>query len=548
MRQLGGHRIAVYCRFSTDRQSPRSIEDQLRVCREYIERAGGAIADDLVFADAGVSGASMVRPGFQALHEAVRSGGVDVVVTEDLSRIGRDIGNNDRTLKQFKSWGARLLAINDGIDTGDKSAKLLGAVKSAMGEVYLDELRDRTKRGMDGLHEAGMWTGGKCYGYRTVPHGDHKRPEIDSSQADVVRRIFAAYVAGKPLRSIAEELNSDGIATARGGKWSHHTLRDMLRNELYTGEVVFNRRRWERDHETGKRRYVERPKSQWRRSHNPDLRIIDQATWDAAKTRIADTAKAIASGMGTNRGYPMSGLLVCGQCGAPMIIAGGGKYYSCAGAKRGHGCTNRRSIREAAIRHWVIDRIRDEVGGGGLLDDMRASWAATLGGRDRAIRAELQQRRAALTATERKLARLLDLVLSDGETPSTRGKRTELEDHAELQRAAIARLEAEAQRVPTIPSVDRMRRFLDHLPDAVMLRPHETRELLREMCAPIECFPPEQKGGDYRVRFELTPDVLAEIETSEPPVMGNSLAVVAGAGYLDGVNDLAVEIEVRLAG
>src|SRR5262249_24226634 len=121
--ELKGRRVVAYARYSTDRQNPRSIDDQVRVCREFIERNGGKLADHLVFSDAAISGTSTIRPGFQALFEAVRTGAVDVVITEDLSRIGRDVGNNDRILKSFRTWGARLLAINDGIDTGQPHAK-----------------------------------------------------------------------------------------------------------------------------------------------------------------------------------------------------------------------------------------------------------------------------------------------------------------------------------------------------------------------------------------------------------------------------------------
>lgn len=524
---LKGRRIAAYARYSTDRQNPRSIDDQVRVCREFAERNGGRLADKLVFSDAAVSGTSTIRPGFQALFEAVRTGAVDLVITEDLSRIGRDVGNNDRILKSFRTWGARLLAINDGIDTGQPHSKLVTALKSAMAENYLDELRERTRRGMDGLFAAGMSTGGRTYGYRSVAASDgtgRKRMLIEDAEADVIRRIFDMYLQGSGMRVIAEALNREGVASPRGGKWQHLTLRAMLRNDIYAGVVIYNRRRWERDNETGKRRYVDRPRAEWSRSENPELRIIDPATWEAAQQRVREVERVFRSDARPKRGYPLSGLLLCDGCGHPMSIGGGGRYYQCSGRRKGFGCTNSTALREPAIRAWVIDQIRDNAGADELLEEMRAAWASSLGGHDRELKAELTQRRAALSRTESRVSRLLDWIADGGTSPSAQAKLREHEDHAELQRAAIARLESELGKVPTIPSIAQMREFLSVLRDAVMLRPDEARMLLQDLVVgQIRCAP--LASGDYHVRFQVDPSVLLNATSASP----SGLALARGS-------------------
>lgn len=136
---LEAKRIAVYARYSSDRQNPRSIEDQLRVCRELVERRGGVVS--MVFQDAAQSAASNARDGFKDMLTAAKAGLFDVLVTEDLSRIGRDVGNNDDVLKNFKSWGARLLTVNGGIDTLDDDASFVNAtVTSMMAEHFRREL------------------------------------------------------------------------------------------------------------------------------------------------------------------------------------------------------------------------------------------------------------------------------------------------------------------------------------------------------------------------------------------------------------------------
>ena len=105
----------------------------------------------------------------------------------------------------------------------------------------------------------------------------------------------------------------------------------MLRNDVYAGVVIYNRRQWVRDSTTGKRSYVERPRSEWRKQERPELRIIDAATWHETQARIGAVAKQYKQGPRKFSTFPLSGLLVCGACGAQLTITGTGKrYYFCS--------------------------------------------------------------------------------------------------------------------------------------------------------------------------------------------------------------------------
>ena len=118
MQDFKGKRIAAYARTSTDKQQATSIPDQLRLCREYAERRGGTLVEALAFSDGAKSGSTASRPGLDRLKAALCRGQVDVILTEDLSRIGRSTGNNDQLLKQIRAYGVRFIAISDGLDTG----------------------------------------------------------------------------------------------------------------------------------------------------------------------------------------------------------------------------------------------------------------------------------------------------------------------------------------------------------------------------------------------------------------------------------------------
>jgi DNA invertase Pin-like site-specific DNA recombinase len=143
-------RVAIYARYSSDRQSETSIEDQVRRARDVITRAGGDPDKAMVYPDFAISGASMARPGLEQLLQAVEDERVDIILTEDISRISRDLADSAQIFKLLRFAGVPLISISDGIDTSQKNAKLNFAVKSLLADLYLDDLRDKTLRGLDG--------------------------------------------------------------------------------------------------------------------------------------------------------------------------------------------------------------------------------------------------------------------------------------------------------------------------------------------------------------------------------------------------------------
>lgn len=510
--RLDGQRVAIYARYSTDRQNPRSIDDQVRLCRERAEQLGGAVA--FVFQDAAISGSIAKRPGIDALMRAVREKRVDAVITEDFSRLGRDQVDTLGLVKQFRTIGARLIAL-DGFDSsGDaKNAMVMSTIKTMMGELYLSELRDRTARGMRGLFEGGFHTGGRVYGYASVDAGDgsgRKRLAVQEQEAAIVRRIFAAHVSGTPQRSIAEGLNADRIPSARGGRWSNVVVRELLKNEIYTGAIIFGRREWKRD-ENGKRVCTERPRGEWKRAQHDELRIIDADLWHAAQGRADAVRRQHLRGARPKRGYPLSGLLACGKCGGLMTVAGAGRYYTCGDHHKGHGCDNAINLRERAVRAWLCDKIGDAIGAPAVLSDLRSGFAKSIGDHDRKLKAEISERRQTLGRIEAELARLYDFVASGNDSRGTRTAIKEREDHDELQRAAIIALEQRLGRVPMLPSSAAITDFLRRLPDVLERRPEAGRELVGRMLGGrAVCTPPKSRAGHYHVRAELRPsEVLA---------------------------------------
>jgi DNA invertase Pin-like site-specific DNA recombinase len=217
----GVKRCAIYARYSSDLQSPTSISDQLRVCESFAERQGWTVVAR--FEDAALSGFGVEhRPGYRALVAAAIQSPppFDLILVEDVSRLTRDLSEVLRLYHRLRLKGVDLVGISDGVSTVNQSGKVTLTVKGLVNELYLDDLRAKTHRGLEGRIARGMSAGGRLFGYRTVsvpgPGDADKRDasarfEVDEREAEIVRRIFREYAAGRSLKTIAHQLNVEGV-------------------------------------------------------------------------------------------------------------------------------------------------------------------------------------------------------------------------------------------------------------------------------------------------------------------------------------------------
>ncbi|MGV6875989.1 recombinase family protein [Pseudochelatococcus sp. B33] len=322
-------KVALYARYSSDNQRDASIEDQLRICRARAEHEGWQIVDS--YMDRAVSGASLIRPGIQELIADGLKRRFDVILTESLDRLSRDQEDIAGFYKRMRFAGIAIITLSEG-----EISELHIGLKGTMGALYLKDLADKTRRGLRGRVEDGKSGGGLCFGYDVVKqfnaNGEAIRSErkINEAEAAVVRRIFADYLAGQSSRTIAMALNHEGIPGPQGSEWGPTTIHGnpkrgvgILNNELYVGKLVWNRLRYLKDPDTGKGVSRLNPESEWVVQDVPELRIVDQDVWDAAKERQKALAYEPATLPGENtlndRRRPkhlFTALVKCGCCGA----------------------------------------------------------------------------------------------------------------------------------------------------------------------------------------------------------------------------------------
>lgn len=365
-------KVALYARYSSDNQRDASIADQFRVCRDYAEKQGWRVVEE--YSNHAISGASLLRAGVQALIADALRGRFQVVLAEAMDRLSRDQEDIAGVFKRMAYANVKIVTLSEGEVT-----HLHVGLKGTMNALFLKDLADKTRRGQRGRVALGKSGGGNSCGYDVVKQfnerGDPVRGDrtINASEAEVVRRIFRDYVVGKSAKRIAVELNKAGIAAPGGGDWGFSTINGntkrgngILNNEMYVGRIVWNRQRFVKDPETGKRQARLNPAAEWVIQEAPELRIVDDGLWNATKARQA-AIKTKRDGDGNEvqnsfrdrrrPKYLFSGLIKCACCrgGYAMISA---DLIGCSTARNKGTCDNRRSIQREHLEVRVLNALR----------------------------------------------------------------------------------------------------------------------------------------------------------------------------------------------
>jgi site-specific DNA recombinase len=534
-------KVAIYARYSSDNQRDASIADQLRICREFAARQGWTVVQE--FTDHAISGATLLRSGFQALMRDALNRRFDVVLAESLDRFSRDQEDTAGLFKRLTFAGVNIVTLAE----GDITHLHIG-FKGTMNALFLKDLAEKTHRGLRGRVESGKAGGGLCYGYRvvrtmtgsTVTTGER---EIEPTEASIVQRIFREFIAGHSPKQIAKMLNREGISGPFGGKWSPSTIHGnpkrgtgILNNELYIGRMVWNRLRYVKNPDTGKRVSRLNPSSEWITTDVPHLRIVPNELWSTAKERQTHTRRAIAAtgklGTANRPRYLFSGLTKCGVCGAGFII-GSANRLMCFGARDQGTCSNRLTIRRDEVEQRVLHALQEKLLRQDLFEEFCEEFTREMNRLRMEYRANLSSAERELERVRASIGKIIDAIKAGFAGPELKAEMDELQVRKE---SLLARLATADAPVPLLHSnlAALYREKVSTLASALQNADSrsEAAEALRGLVDAIVLVP---AGNELRI--ELKGNLAAMLSAAQNAKrspdgdLSLQIALVAGAGF-----------------
>lgn len=541
-------KAALYARYSSDNQRDASIEDQLRICRARAEREGWTIIDS--YTDRAISGASLLRPGVQELIADGLKRRFDVILTESLDRLSRDQEDIAGLYKRMRFADVSIVTLSEG-----EVSELHIGLKGTMGALFLKDLADKTRRGLRGRVEMGRSGGGLCFGYdvvRTADPDDRGEREINPIEAAVVRRIFRDYLAGQSSRTIAMTLNEEGIAGPQGKEWGPSTIHGnpkrgtgILNNELYIGRLVWNRLRYMKDPDTGRRVSRPNPESEWVVHEVPGLRIVDQSIWDEVKARQASLAFDTTGDSGNpmnDRRRPkhlLGGLIKCGCCGGGYSLISK-DLLGCSTARNKGTCSNRMNIRRDALEASILNGLRKHLMEPELFKEFCAEFTREVNRLRIERGADLVGWQKEFERADRELDKMVDAILRGFPPEKLKDKAEKLE----ARKVELAELLANADEPPPLLHPNMAHVYQDRVGKLCEnLQREEDRgpavEVLRSLIEQVTLMPDNEElaiilRGDLGaiLRFaagKKNPDFLSEAEALDNLLSQGSL--VAGVGF-----------------
>ncbi len=431
-----------------------SIGNQRKLIREYVAKH-----DDIILVreehDDGYTGTNFDRPGFRAVLNAIQAGEVDCVIVKDLSRLGREYIETGKYLEMvFPDKGIRFIAINDDVDSEhhSQSDDLLIPVKNLINETYCRELSRKLRSQFELQRRNGEFLGAfAAYGYRKSPDDKHTLV-IDDYAAQVVRDIFALKMQGYSQQSIADALNKMGVLSPleykrqsglnyktgfrKAGKslWSAMTVRRILTNTLYIGELTQGKR--------GTPNYKiktmkERKQDDWvvvEHNHEP---IVDELMFSIVQQILQRDTRTSPVGETVQ---PFSGFVFCGECKKPMrrrTVTRNGKkfyYFTCerhVGENTGGTHNFSEKKLETAVLHAIQTHIRTVIEVDSLIQEVA---------QDNLLAVKLKQIDTMIEEKDRQIDRIEGLRVRLYEALSD--KLIEREEYQTMRERYSAQLEA----------------------------------------------------------------------------------------------------------
>ena len=533
------YHAALYIRLSKEDESEgpsQSVQNQESLLREFVQQHRLSVYDTYV--DDGWSGTNFDRPDFQRMIGDIEARKVNMVITKDLSRLGRDyIMTGHYMERYFPEHRVRYISLLDGIDTGvDSTANDITPFRAIMNDMYAKDISKKIKSVKRDKQRKGQFIGGKpAYGYKMHPTEKNKIV-IDEEVAPVVRRIFALALSGMSCRNIATRLNQEGVPTpatyanlpvARPGPytglWSSERISEMLQNETYIGNMVQGR---SVKISYKSKKCLRQAPANWvvvEGTHEP---LVDGETFRKVQLLVGSRKHT------RSRTYDflLKGLIFCHECGYPLAVLNRKNargedvlYFVCRTYQRftKAGVCTCHSIKEKTVTDAVVAKVREVCQACLKPDELlpMAREAVENAGKGSGLKMELQDLQSRIDSLTAKLDRMytdrLNGLLPEADFQRIfsriKGEREQLEE----KRKALA-----FQQKSPVPSEDRARELVQRFIETA----GESRELLVSLIERVELT--EDKEVIIKFRFAQL-DGPAESQTPQG-------VAPSGAGQISG--------------
>ncbi|MFI3202148.1 MAG: recombinase family protein [Eubacteriales bacterium] len=378
------YKAAIYVRLSKEdggSVESNSITNQKELIRNFVEKKEDiTICSERV--DDGYSGVDFERPAFMQLMEDVKAKKIDCIIVKDLSRLGRNFIETAKYIDNiFPFLEVRFIAINDGVDslhTSTAMNQIAVPVKNLMNDAYLSDISIKVRSQLEVKRKMGQFIAAfAMYGYLKDPNNKNQLI-VDELVAPVVEEIFKQKLQGMSASSIAEKLNENHILSPLEHKrymgshyssafqknattlWTATAVLRILKNPVYTGTLVQGKVSTP-NYKVKKRIHVEEEK--WVTVEHTHEALIEKSVFDTV-TEILKYDTRVSNGMEVV--YPLSGIVICSECGESMIRKNNGSkekpyfYYICSIHKTKKICKGQR-IRVDYLEQAVLVAIKEQI-------------------------------------------------------------------------------------------------------------------------------------------------------------------------------------------
>lgn len=382
-------KVALYIRLSKEDDSEKeseSITNQRSLLYDYTSKNRFYVVDEYI--DDGISGTSFDRPDFNRMIKDIENKRINMVITKDMSRLGRDYIMTGHYMERFfPENGVRYVSLLDGIDTfSDSSMNDITPFKAIMNDMYAKDISKKILSVKHDKQKKGLFIGWKAsYGYKISP-SEKNKIIIDEEAAEVVRNIFMLAYSGYSCRQIAVQLNDSKVPTPaeyakvnntrKGpfcGLWSSERVSFTLKNQVYIGNMVQGRMK---KVSYKSKKCVKLPPEEWIIVENTHEPLIDKQVFDTVQMIIAKRTPTRSR----KYDYLLKGLVHCKECGYVLGVmnrklADGSDilYFICRTHQRftTYSKCSCHSFRVEAIEEKVLQNVREVCGKYLDLSEMR---------------------------------------------------------------------------------------------------------------------------------------------------------------------------------